>query len=41
VTLDLDFANIRAYPPGKHAGIVVLRLKHQDKIHPCSLTFDG
>jgi predicted nuclease of predicted toxin-antitoxin system len=31
VTLDLDFANIRAYPPGEHAGIVVLRLKHQDK----------
>ena len=31
VTLDLDFANIRAYPPGEHAGIVVLRVKHQDK----------
>jgi predicted nuclease of predicted toxin-antitoxin system len=31
VTLDLDFANIRAYPPGEHAGIIVLRLKHQDK----------
>jgi len=31
VTLDLDFANIRAYPPGEHAGIVVLRMKHQDK----------
>lgn len=32
VTLDLDFANIRAYPPGEHAGIVVLRVKHQDKV---------
>ena len=31
VTLDLDFANIRAYPPNQHAGIVVLRLKTQDK----------
>ena len=25
VTLDLDFSNIRAYPPEDHAGIVVLR----------------
>jgi predicted nuclease of predicted toxin-antitoxin system len=32
VTLNLDFANIRAYPPGEHAGIVVLRVKHQDKV---------
>ena len=31
VTLDLDFANIRAYPPGEHSGIIVLRLKCQDK----------
>ena len=31
VTLDLDFANIQAYPPGMHAGIVVFRLKQQDK----------
>lgn len=31
VTLDLDFANIRAYPPGEHAGIIVLRVKNQDK----------
>ena len=31
VTLDLDFANVRAYPPGSHAGIVVLRSKSQDK----------
>ncbi len=31
VTLDLDFSNIRAYPPGEYAGIIVLRLKTQDK----------
>ena len=31
VTLDLDFANIRAYPPAEYAGIIVLRPKSQDK----------
>ena len=31
ITLDLDFANIRAYPPGEHAGIIILRMKQQDK----------
>ena len=31
VTLDLDFSNIRAYPPSQHAGIIVLRSKRQDK----------
>jgi predicted nuclease of predicted toxin-antitoxin system len=31
VTLDLDFANIQAYAPHTHAGIIVLRLKRQDK----------
>ena len=30
-TLDLDFANIQAYPPDRFAGIVVLRSKTQDK----------
>ncbi|MFO1265464.1 MAG: DUF5615 family PIN-like protein [Rubrivivax sp.] len=29
VTFDLDFANIQAYPPGAHAGILVLRLSSQ------------
>ncbi|MBM4336684.1 MAG: hypothetical protein FJ108_12340 [Deltaproteobacteria bacterium] len=33
VTLDLDFADIRAYPPTEYAGIVVLRLTRQDKRH--------
>ena len=29
VTLDLDFANIRDYPPGTHRGIWVLRPRQQ------------
>ena len=33
VTLDLDFSDIRAYPPEQFAGLVVLRLNHQDKTH--------
>ncbi len=37
VTMDLDFANIRAYPPGEHCGIIVLRVKRQDK--PNVLTY--
>jgi len=31
VTLDTDFADIRAYPPEKFYGLIVLRLKRQDK----------
>jgi predicted nuclease of predicted toxin-antitoxin system len=31
ITLDLDFANVQAYPPGSHSGIVVLRSSSQDK----------
>lgn len=31
VTLDLDFADIRAYPPELYSGIIVLRLKRQSK----------
>ncbi len=31
VTCDLDFANIRSFPPESYPGIVVLRLKRQDK----------
>jgi predicted nuclease of predicted toxin-antitoxin system len=30
ITFDLDFADIRAYPPGTHAGIVVLRARRPD-----------
>jgi predicted nuclease of predicted toxin-antitoxin system len=32
VSLDLGFADIRAYPPQEYSGIVVLRSKAQDKI---------
>ena len=31
ITLDLDFSDIRAYPPGEYAGIVVLRPRNQAK----------
>ena len=31
ITLDTDFADIRAYPPEQYPGIIVLRLKRQDK----------
>ena len=33
VTLDLDFADIRTYPPEQFSGIVVLRLRQHDKPH--------
>ena len=33
VTLDMDFADIRAYSPEEYPGIIVLRLKQQDKPH--------
>jgi len=33
VTLDTDFANIRAYPPEKYNGIIVLRVVSQGKKH--------
>ncbi|MCP4754506.1 MAG: hypothetical protein GY866_26795 [Proteobacteria bacterium] len=31
VTLDTDFADILTYPPENYPGIIVLRLKRQDK----------
>lgn len=31
VTLDLDFANIRTYPPEESPGIMTLRVHRQDK----------
>lgn len=31
VTLDLDFADIRAYPPQQYPGLIVLRVRQQDK----------
>jgi predicted nuclease of predicted toxin-antitoxin system len=33
VTLDVDFANVQAYPPRDHPGFIVLRLQRQDKPH--------
>jgi len=33
VTLDAGFADIRAYPPQDHVGIIVLRVRHQDSKH--------
>lgn len=33
LTLDLDFADIRRFPPGDHQGILVLRLSRQDRPH--------
>ena len=33
VTLDADFADIRTYPPEGYPGLVVLRLRRQDKPH--------
>ena len=32
ITLDLDFADIRAYPPEKHEGLIVLRAPNQQRI---------
>lgn len=31
ITLDLDFADIRTYPPTAYQGLVVLRLERQDR----------
>lgn len=33
LTFDTDFANIRAYPPNDHAGLIVFRLLTQEKDH--------
>ncbi|MBU0985655.1 MAG: DUF5615 family PIN-like protein [Proteobacteria bacterium] len=37
MTLDTDFADIRAYPPEDFFGIIVLRLKRQDKSYVLSV----
>jgi predicted nuclease of predicted toxin-antitoxin system len=37
ITLDTDFANITAYPPSQHHGIVVIRAGAQDKRTICDL----
>ena len=33
ITLDMDFSDVRSYPPGENEGIIVLRLGRQDKPH--------
>jgi predicted nuclease of predicted toxin-antitoxin system len=33
ITLDLDFADIRAYPPHSHPGIIVMRVGNQSRHH--------
>ncbi|MBI3397763.1 MAG: DUF5615 family PIN-like protein [Nitrospirae bacterium] len=33
VTLDMDFSDIRAYPPQEYSGIIVLRLGSQARQH--------
>ena len=33
ITLDLDFSDMRAYPPEDLHGLIVLRLRTQDRIH--------
>ena len=37
VTLDLDFSNVRVFPPASHPGIVVLRPRTADKPSVLSL----
>ncbi len=31
ITLDMDFSNVQAYPPKDYCGLIVLRLRRQDK----------
>lgn len=31
MTLDLDFANVQAYPPSSHSGVILFRPKSQHK----------
>jgi predicted nuclease of predicted toxin-antitoxin system len=38
MTLDLDFADIRQYPPHEQAGLIVFRLRWQDKINILNIT---
>jgi predicted nuclease of predicted toxin-antitoxin system len=33
VTLDLDFADIRTYPPANHPGMIALRVGNQSRPH--------
>lgn len=33
VTMDMDFSDVRSYPPQDYYGLIVLRLHRQDKPH--------
>lgn len=33
ITLDLDFADIRTYPPDQYSGLIVMRLSSQSRTH--------
>lgn len=37
ITLDLDFGDLRAYPPSDYHGLIVIRSKKQDKATVLSL----
>ena len=37
ITFDRGFSNIRAYPPAQYPGMIVFRLKSQDKHHVLSV----
>jgi predicted nuclease of predicted toxin-antitoxin system len=37
LTFDQGFGDIRSNPPGEYCGLVVLRLKRQDKVHLLSV----
>ncbi len=37
ITLDTDFSDIRSYPPENFSGLIVLRLRQQDKTHVLAL----
>lgn len=38
ITLDLDFSDMRAYPPEQFQGLIVLRLRRQDKPYVMEIT---
>lgn len=37
ITLDLDFSDMRTYPPADLPGLIVLRLRNQDKLSVIAL----
>lgn len=41
LTIDLDFGNIRHYPPEYHAGVIILRVRHStvEQVHTILVQF--